>query len=137
MQDTLNNIIDGLVQITVAAIAGGGTIGMITIRGNRKRNKEQSDATDEQTNDLKKFFTTKFSEIEIRLVDVEVSQRKSAIMTKKAFISTLLREYDEANEETKPWIEEKITYEANRYFELGGNSYIADELDNRRIKYEQ
>ena len=40
MQDTLNNIIDGLVQITVAAIAGGGTIGMITIRGNRKRNKE-------------------------------------------------------------------------------------------------
>lgn len=107
MQDTLNNIIDGLVQITVAAIAGGGTIGMITIRGNRKRNKEQSDATDEQTNDLKKFFTTKFSEIEIRLVDVEVSQRKSAIMTKKAFISALLREYDEANEETKPWIEEK------------------------------
>lgn len=58
-------------------------------------------------------------------------------MTKKAFISALLREYDAAEEETKPWIEEKITYEANRYFKIGGNSYIADELETRGIKYEK
>ncbi len=137
MQETFNSILDAATEIVVAAIASGGTVGFINFRGNVKRKKEQSEETKDQTDDLKNFFSQKFSEIENRLADVEVSQKKSEIMTKKAFISALLREYDAAAEETKPWIEEKITYEANRYFKIGGNSYIADELETRGIKYEK
>ena len=137
MQETFNSILDAATEIVVAAIASGGTVGFINLRGKLKRKKEQSEETKDQTDDLKNFFSQKFSEIENRLADVEVSQKKSEIMTKKAFISALLREYDAAAEETKPWIEEKITYEANRYFKIGGNSYIADELETRGIKYEK
>lgn len=52
-------------------------------------------------------------------------------------ISSLIRERDNAIEEIRPWIDEKIAYEANIYFNLGGNSYISDDLDKRNIHYDR
>ena len=137
MTDNLGKIIDGIVQIVLAAMAGGGTASFFSFRNSKKSSKKQLEIVVEQTQDLKTFVSDKFDKVDTRLSRVEESQRETEISQKKAMISSLIRERDNATEETRPWIDEKIAYEANIYFKLGGNSYISDDLDKRGIHYDR
>lgn len=137
MTDNLGKIIDGIVQIVLAAMAGGGTASFFSFRHSKKSNKKQSEIAVEQTQDLKIFVGEKFDKVDTRLSRLEKSHIETEINQKKAMISSLIRERDNAIEETRPWIDEKIAYEANIYFKLGGNSYISDDLDKRNIHYDR
>ncbi|GAB2026097.1 hypothetical protein OfM1_21700 [Lactovum odontotermitis] len=63
---------------------------------------------------------------------IQINQSKSA---KKMLITSLLSEYDNASDEAKPWIAEKLNYEFKHYREppINGNSWVEEEFKKRNL----